>query len=77
MISQGENYPTGEQRDVFVERIVVEDGGSGYKLDDEVGDFEICGIDENGSITKVCTNDKVYRTLPPTNIRVPQVVEQY
>ena len=69
MISQGENYPTGEQRDVFVERIVVEDGGSGYKLDDEVGDFEICGIDENGSITKVCTNDKVYRTLPPTNIQ--------
>ena len=69
MISQGENYPTGEQRDVFVERIVVEDGGSGYKLDDEVGDFEICGIDENGSITKVCTNDKVYRTLQPTNIQ--------
>ena len=48
MISQGENYPTGEQVDVFVERIEVEDGGSGYKLDDEVEDFEICGIDENG-----------------------------
>ena len=68
MISEGENYPTGQQVDVFVDRIEVEDGGSGYKLDDKVGDFEICGIDENGSITKVCTNDKAYRTLPPANV---------
>ena len=68
MISEGENYPTGETTDVFVDRIVVEDGGSGYKLDDKIEDFEICGVDENGSITKVCTNDKAYRTLPPINI---------
>ena len=68
MISEGENYPTGEQVDVFVDKIVVEKGGSGYKLDDKAGDFEICGVDENGSITKVCTNDKVYRNTPPTNI---------
>ena len=68
MISEGEYYPTGEQSDVFVDRIEVENGGSGYKLDDKVGDFEICGVDENGSITKVCTNDKVYRTLPPANV---------
>ena len=68
MLSEGENYPTGEQTDVFVDRIVVEKGGSGYKLDDKAGDFEICGVDENGSITKVCTNDKVYRTLPPANV---------
>ena len=68
MLSEGENYPTGEQTDVFVDRIVVEKGGSGYKLNDKAGDFEICGVDENGSITKVCTNDKVYRTLPPTNV---------
>ena len=68
MISEGEYYPTGEQSDVFVDRIEVENGGSGYKLDDKVGDFEICGVDENGSITKVCANDKVYRTLPPANV---------
>ena len=68
MISEGENYPTGETTDVFVDRIVVEDGGSGYKLDDKIEDFEICGVDENGSITKVCTNDKAYRALPPINI---------
>ena len=68
MISEGENYPTGEQVDVFVDKIVVEKGGSGYKLDDKAGDFEICGVDENGSITKVCTNDKAYRNTPSTNI---------
>ena len=68
MLSEGENYPTGQQTDVFVDRIVVEKGGSGYKLDDKIQDFEICGVDENGSITKVCTNDKAYRTLPPINI---------
>ena len=68
MISEGENYPTGEQTDVFVDKIVVEKGGSGYKLNEMAGDFEICGVDENGSITKVCTNDKAYRS-PPTNIR--------
>ena len=69
MISEGENYPTGEQVDLFVEKIVVEKGGSGYKLNEKAGDFEICGVDENGSITKVCTNDKAYRITPPTNIR--------
>ena len=69
MLSEGENYPTGEQTDVFVDEIVVEKGGSGYKLDDEIEDFEICGIDENGSITKVCTNDKAYRILPSLGVK--------
>ena len=68
IISEGENYPTGKTEDVFVDRIEIEDGGSGYKLDDKIEDFEICGVDENGSITKVCTNDKAYRTLPSINI---------
>ena len=68
MISEGLNYPTGEEVDVFVDRIEVENGGSGYSLDDKIEDFEICGVDENGAITKVCTNDKAYRTLPPANV---------
>ena len=69
MLSEGENYPTGEKTDLFVNEIVVEKGGSGYKLDDEIEDFEICGIDENGSITKVCTNDKAYRILPSLGVK--------
>ena len=58
IISEGENYPVEEPEDVFVDEIVVEDGGSGYTMDDTIEDFEICGLDENGTITKVCTNDK-------------------
>ena len=68
MISEGENYPTGEITDAFVDRVVVENGGSGYKLEDEIEDFEICGVDENGAITKVCVNDKPYQSLPSLNV---------
>jgi len=68
MISEGENYPTGDISDAFVDRIVVENGGSGYKLEDEIEDFEVCGVDENGAITKVCTNDKPYQSLPLLNV---------
>ena len=68
MISVGKNYPIESQEDSFVSRIIVEDGGNGYKLEDTIEDFEICGVDGNGSITKVCTNDKAYRDLPPMTI---------
>ena len=64
IISEGENYPADGIEDAFIEKIVIENGGSGYNMDDEIEDFEICGLDENGSITKVCVNDKVYRRLP-------------
>ncbi len=66
--SIGENYPADAPEDSFVDRIVVENGGSGYKLTDKVGDFEICGVDDIGRITKVCTNDRAYRTLPDTSV---------
>jgi len=66
--SVGENYPADAPEDAFVDRIVVENGGSGYKLTDKVGDFEICGVDDTGRITKVCTNDRAYRTLPDTSV---------
>ena len=67
--SPGENYPAGDQDDVFVEEIEVQEGGIGYTEDDTIEDFEICGLDENGTITKVCTNDKAYRTLPDLKIK--------
>ena len=66
--SVGENYPADTPEDVFVDHIEIEDGGTGYKLDDKVGDFEICGVDESGRITKVCTNDRAYRTLPDASV---------
>ena len=67
--SQGENYPAGEIEDSFVEEIIVEDGGIGYSEDDIIEDFEICGLDENGTITKVCTNDKTYTKLPDLKVK--------
>ena len=69
IVSQGENYPADVPEDVYVKRIVVEDGGSGYKMEDKVGDFEICGLGENGQITKVCTNDRAYRSIPSTTVQ--------
>ena len=69
IVSQGENYPAETPEDVYVKRIVVEDGGSGYEMDDKVGDFEICGLGENGTITKVCTNDRAYRSIPSTTVQ--------
>ena len=71
IISEGENYPVEAPEDVFVDEIVVEDGGSGYTEDDTIEDFEICGLDENGTITKVCTNDKAYQTLPSLIVQSP------
>ena len=71
IISEGENYPAEAPEDAFVDEIVVEDGGSGYTMEDEIEDFEICGLDENGTITKVCTNNKAYRTLPPVIVQSP------
>ena len=71
IVSEGENYPVEAPEDVFVDEIVVEDGGSGYTMDDTIEDFEICGLDENGTITKVCTNDKAYQILPPAIVQSP------
>ena len=71
IISEGENYPAEAPEDAFVDEIVVENGGSGYTMEDEIEDFEICGLDENGTITKVCTNNKAYQTLPPVIVQSP------
>ena len=68
IISEGENYPSGEVEGSFVDKVVVESGGQGYKLEDKIKDFEICGVDENGTITKICTNNLEYRTSPSMNI---------
>ena len=67
MIEEGLNYPTGLDADVFVDHVEIENGGQGYTLDDDLGDFKICGVDENGKITEMCPNDKAYRTLPAIN----------
>ena len=67
--SQGENYPVGERLEAYVQEIIVENGGVNYTEDDTIEDFEICGLDENGTITKVCVNDKAYTKLPDLKVK--------
>ena len=67
--SQGENYPVGELTEAYVREIIVEEGGINYTENDVIEDFEICGLDENGSITKVCTNNKAYKKLPNLSVK--------
>ena len=68
IISEGTNYPPGDIEEVYVDKVVVEDGGLGYSMDDRIDDFDICGVDANGSITSICPNTKAYRSLPQLNI---------
>jgi len=67
MISEGLYYPADAETDIFVDRVEIEDGGLGYNLGDEFGDFKICKVDESGSITEMCKNTKAYRGLPTIN----------
>ena len=67
--SQGENYPVGELTEAYVREIIVEEGGINYTENDVIEDFEICGLDENGSITKVCTNNRAYKKLPNLSVK--------
>ena len=67
--SQGENYPVGELTEAYVREIIVEEGGINYTENDVIDDFEICGLDENGSITKVCTNNRAYKKLPNLSVK--------
>ena len=68
IISEGTNYPPGDIEEVYVDKVIVEDGGLGYSMDDKMYDFDICGVDANGSITSICPNNKAYRSLPQLNI---------
>ena len=68
MITEGENYPTGDIEEAYVDKIIIQDGGRGYEEGDTIDDFEICGIDSNGSITCVQPNEKAYTLLPPMKI---------
>lgn len=65
ILSEGVNYPMGDVEDVYVDKVLIDDGGEGYSDGESIGDFTICGVDHNGSITKVCVNDKAYHSLPP------------
>lgn len=67
IFSQGENYPIGDPEEAYVDKIIVENPGSGYDEDDTIdGDFDL--VVENGQIKEVKPNNNAYRRLPQMNI---------
>ena len=68
--SQGEDYPVGEEEDLYVKEVIIEQPGEGYVEGDIIGEFEICGVDSIGGITCVKTPDSPYRELPRINFNV-------
>ena len=68
--SQGENYPVGEEEDLYVKEVIIEQPGEGYVEGDIIGEFEICGVNSLGGITCVKTPDSPYRDLPRINFNV-------
>ena len=68
--SQGENYPVGEEEDLYVKEVIIEQPGEGYVEGDIIGEFEICGVDSIGGITCVKTPDSPYTDLPRINFNV-------
>ena len=68
--AQGEDYPVGEEEDLYVKEVIIEQPGEGYVEGDIIGEFEICGVDSIGGITCVKTPDSPYRELPRINFNV-------
>ena len=68
--AQGEDYPVGEEEDLYVKEVIIEQPGEGYVEGDIIDEFEICGVDSIGGITCVKTPDSPYRELPRINFNV-------
>jgi hypothetical protein len=68
--SQGEDYPVGEEEDLYIKEVIIEQPGEGYVEGDIIDEFEICGVDSLGGITCVKTPDSPYRELPRINFNV-------
>ena len=68
--AQGEDYPVGEEEDLYVKEVIIEQPGEGYVEGDIIDEFEICGVDSLGGITCVKKPDSPYRDLPRINFNV-------
>ena len=66
IISPGENYPSDEEEDSFVDRVVIDDGGNDYDSTDTLDGFDL--VVENGVIKNVIPQNIPYRTLPKLKI---------
>jgi len=70
IISTGTNYPAQDKEvPLFIDKVIIEKAGRGYKETDTLDNFEICGVDSNGGITCLnLVNQITYSGLPELNI---------
>ena len=66
MISEGENYPPGSPQDAFVDKVLIQDPGSGYSDSDTMEGFDM--VVKDGQVIEVKPNRKAYHFLPPMKI---------
>ena len=69
MLSPGENYPTEEEEELYINNVVIEDTGEGYADDDEVENEDIDITIQDGRIASVRITKQIpYTSLPEINI---------
>jgi len=69
MLSPGENYPTEEEEELYINNVVIEDTGEGYADDDEVDNEDMDITIQDGRIASVRITKQIpYTSLPEINI---------
>lgn len=67
MLCTGDNYPAEEEPPLYIEKIIIEDPGEGYKDGDTLDDFQLEIL--NGRIDETKFEDRrAYDNLPKLNI---------
>ena len=68
MLSTGENYPAEEEPPLYIDKVIIEDPGEGYKDGDTLDDFKLEVL--NGRIIQTKFSDaRTYDDLPKLNIK--------
>ena len=68
MLCTGENYPAEEEPPLFIEKVIIEDSGEGYKDGDTLDGFKLEIL--NGRINESkFLNTRTYDDLPKLNIK--------
>ena len=68
MLSTGENYPAEEEPPLYIDKVIIEDPGEGYKDGDTLDDFKLEVL--NGRISQTKFSDaRTYDDLPKLNIK--------
>jgi len=70
IMSEGENYPAGDEEDIYIRDVIVEDPGDNYGDGDDLDNDDLEMDVSGGRITAVRIKKPVrYADLPKLNIR--------